>query len=140
MDFSMMEVDEIKTADKARALLNNYFRIERIAGESYSPRLTASYSQVPKGYTGTVSNPTEKMVARKLDAQSELVAIHEAVSLLSDQAQILIKAKYMNRADFSTVAVYMDLAMSESSFYRKMRIALVEFAEAYKCGTLLVYK
>lgn len=140
MDYLDLEIDEKRTAEKAKQLLKNYLRIERIAGERYSPSLTATYSTSPKGYTGTVNNPTEKMVARKLDAQNEVIAIQEAVAQLSSRSQEIIRAKFFDPEEPSSTACYIDLNLSESTFFRYLRSVLVEFSEAYKNGILLVYK
>lgn len=55
------------------------------------------------------------------------------------EAQIITK-KYFSRYAPTDIALYIEMHMSESKFYRYLESALIQFAEAYNQGELLVYK
>lgn len=112
----------------------------RIAGEEYTPKVTATYSFELKSFTGTVSRATENVVVRKVTAEQTIAKISAAMNKLNAYDRQLIYDKYMNKNEPSDISIYVDYSMSPSSFYRELDRALIKFAEAYENGTLLIDK
>lgn len=128
-----------ETLAKAYAVLDRYQMLCNIAKEDYLPKLTATYSLEPRGQSWKPSSQTENMVTRRVDAQAELEAIREAVDRLVDirHRQVIIE-KYYHGRNKTDIERYMDLGYSESEFYRLVERAVLEFAENYRNGRLLV--
>ncbi len=74
-------------------------------------------------------------------AEQELDKIREAINAISDayQRQIIIE-KYCKRHIKSDIEIYMDLGYTESEFYRLLENGILEFAESYRNGNLLVFE
>lgn len=135
------EVLKNKTKENADNTLKNYRVLLRIAGEEYSPKVTATYSLEPKSAPNSPSRQTEQMVIRRVSAQQELELMASAINRLSDLnlSQILIE-RYCRVRFRQDKAIYPSLGYSESEYYRLLDRALLEFAEAYKAGELLEYR
>ena len=50
----------------------------------------------------------------------------------------LLHDRYISREKKSDIQIYSDLNLSESTFYKDLTKAMIEFAEAYDSGRLLV--
>lgn len=135
------ELNKKETLAAAYRTLERYPSFCRIANEPYSPKLTATYSLEPKSFSSKPSAQTERLVGRKVDAEFELLAIRQAVDRISDSfcRQVVIE-KYYRGFNKTDIAIYMDLGYSESEFYRLLERGVLEFAEAYRGGKLLVFK
>ena len=129
-----------ETMSKAYRVLERYTILCNIAEEPYSPKLTATYSLEPKSKTGQNGSQTVSMVARRVDAEREIEEIRKAVDKVSDSycRQVLIEKYYFGR-NKTDIAIYIDLGYSESEFYRLLERAVLEFAENYRHGKLLVF-
>lgn len=68
---------------------------------------------------------------RRIRANDELNKINKAVSRLSKIDKLIIKRKYLHVEEYSNIRIYIDIHMSESTFYRKLNIALLNFHETY---------
>lgn len=130
-----------KTKENAESALKSYRTFLRIAGEEYSPKVTATYSLEPKSAPGSPSKQTEAMVLRRVSAQQELEHMAEAINRLSDShlSQILIE-RYCRLRFRQDKEIYPALGYSSSEYYRLLDRALIEFAEAYKSGMLLEFR
>lgn len=119
------EIDKKQTKKRAHQVLSAYLRLRRIAGTTRV----------------TVDRQTEKIEdrsSRKFLAIQEVSNIEFAVEQLESEMVQLLKDKYMNAYYTTNIAIYMDLHMSESKFYRLLDYALICFAEVYEDGILLV--
>lgn len=134
-------INRNQTKKAAYKKLSQYRRLQRIAGEPYSPKVTTTYSFEPKSSTGSPSRQTETMVLRKVAAEQELDKIREAINAICDpyQRQIIIE-KYCSKYIKSDIEIYMDLDYTESEFYRLLEGGILEFAESYRNGNLLVFE
>lgn len=135
------EIDKKATKENADEVLNLYRRYANMSGKEYTPKVTASYSLEPRGNGGPVSRSTEITVTNRVAAWNELEAIMEAINQISDSfaRQVVIK-KYCERPILPDKAIYPDLGYSESEFYRLWERGVVEFAECYRGGELLVFR
>lgn len=134
------EIDKEKTKQNVKNLLVHYHSLVRLAGEDYTPNITATYSFEPKSYTGTVSSQTENMVVRKMTAEKTLESVAKAMNKLNIYDRKLIHSKYMNVRVLKNTEIYLDFSISERTFYRELDKALIRFAEAYENGSLLAEK
>lgn len=134
------EIDKDKTKKQVRDFLSCYRSMARIAGEEYTPKVTATYSFELKSFTGTVSRATENAVVRKVTAEQTLAKISKAINKLNAYDRQLIHDKYMDNRELNDIEIYLTYNMSSSSFYRELDKALIKFAEAYENGTLLIDK
>lgn len=119
------EIDKKQTKKRAHQVLSAYLRLRRIAGTTRV----------------TIDRQTEKIEdrsSRKFLAIQEVSNIEFAVEQLESEMVQLLKDKYMNAYYTTNIAIYMDLHMSESKFYRLLDYALICFAEVYEDGILLV--
>lgn len=130
-----------KTKGNAHLVLKGYRRLARIAGEEYSPQLTATHTLEPKSFSGSPNKYTESAVVRRVSAQQDLELISKAINGMSDMelSRLLIE-RYCRKQKRRDKEIYMDMGYSESEFYRVLGHALLEFAECYHNGELLVYK
>lgn len=66
-----------------------------------------------------------------MKANDELKKIDKAVRRLSKIDKLIIKRKYLQVEEHANIRIYIDIHMSESTFYRNLNIALMNFHEAY---------
>ncbi|WP_270236387.1 ArpU family phage packaging/lysis transcriptional regulator [Streptococcus anginosus] len=135
------EIDEKATQAKAKKILQTYRRLCRIAGSEYTLRSTSAFSDQPRSKNNQPSKGLETFVVKRLDAEREIAEIDKAINLLSSDMykEILIR-RFCKARQCSNICIYMELDLSESEFYREQNKALLEFAEWYKAGELLVFK
>ncbi|VTY26974.1 ArpU family phage packaging/lysis transcriptional regulator [Streptococcus anginosus] len=135
------EIDEKATQAKAKKILQTYRRLCRIAGSEYTLRSTSAFSDQPRSKNNQPSKGLETFVVKRLDAEREIAEIDKAINLLSSDMykEILIR-RFCKARQCSNICIYMELDLSESEFYREQSKALLEFAEWYKAGELLVFK
>ncbi|MGT2800813.1 ArpU family phage packaging/lysis transcriptional regulator [Streptococcus marmotae] len=133
------EIDEKQTIRNAKRKLREYPRWRRIAGDVDGQKVTATYSFEPRQSHGTPSRPVERLAISKVAALAELEAIEYAVGHLLDpyHRRILYEKFLCNRPKYD-FEIYHGLFMSEGSYYHALSIALIEFAEVYRGGVLLV--
>lgn len=134
------ELDEEKTRNNVDELLGIYRRLARLADEEYTPKVTASYSFELKSYTGTVNSALENSVIRKVSAEQEIYKIAKAMNKLNAFHRQMLHHRYMSRKEPTDIQIYMDLGMSERTYYRGLADAQIAFAEAYDGGRLLAEK
>ncbi|MBT0932890.1 ArpU family phage packaging/lysis transcriptional regulator [Streptococcus lutetiensis] len=135
------DMDKVLTKHNAYEVLSLYRRYSRMAGEEYTPKITATYSLEPKASGFSNSKQTEIQVTRRVAAWDEMQAIAKAINRIIDPfvRQILIE-KYCKWQIKSDCAIYMELGYSESEFYRMLERGAIEFAESYRGGELLVFR
>lgn len=113
------EIDKSLTKRNAYEVLSLYRRYSRMAGEEYTPKITATYSLEPKATSFSNSKQTETQVTRRVAAWDEMQAITKAINRIIDPyvRQILIE-KYFKWQIKSDYIIYTELGYSESEFYR----------------------
>ena len=131
-----MEYNKNKANKRAESLLNNYWQYVRIAGKSYEQHLTASYSFEPRSQTNKVSQPIEKMVTIKVEAQQVLENIYEAMNSISQNERLMLVDHYV-RNKVSDYYIEQKLNLSRATYYNRLRKARLSFAEAYGYGELI---
>lgn len=135
-----MEVDNIDkkaTKENVDELLSLYRRLARMADEEFLPKMTATYSFEIKGSGGGVSDSLGEAISRRIASQQEIHKITKAINKLNGYHRQLLFEKYIRRRQQTDIMIYVGLAMSESTYYRELEKAQLEFAEAYDNGRLL---
>ena len=133
------EVDKKKTKRKVDQLLSNYHRIRRVAGLPVEQKITASFSLEPFAPSNTPSNPIERGVIKKLEAEEILQDIHRAINCLTFTSRQRIYFKYISYDCAFDYEIYMNLNISKDTYYRELEKAQIEFAEAFQGGKLIEY-
>jgi len=134
------EVNEKATKERVDSLLKNYHKIRRLSGMPIEQKVTATYSLDPKSFTGMNSSAIENGTIKKLDAVSLYRDINAAINTLDAYSRKRIYDKYINSTRFYDYEVYSAENISEATYYREVSKAMIEFAEAFQSGTLLVLK
>lgn len=134
------EIDKEKTKKNVHRLLSHYRSMARLADEEYTPKITATFSLELKGSGGSPSDQVGNAVSRKVTAEQELWKIGRAMNKLNAYQRQLLHDRYIDRRQWSDIMIYMDLGMSEATYYRELGKAQIEFAEAYDNGRLLIDK
>ncbi|MGT2963854.1 ArpU family phage packaging/lysis transcriptional regulator [Streptococcus acidominimus] len=133
------EIDEKQTIRNAKKKLREYPRWRRIAGDVDGQKMTATYSFEPRQSHGVPNRPVERLAIAKVDALAELEAIEYAIGHLFDpNHRRILYEKFLSSSRKRDFEIYNDLFMSEGSYYHALSIALIEFAEVYRNGQLLV--
>lgn len=133
------EIDNEITKKNVDYLLNRYHSIRRLAG-SYSPKITATYSLVPRSFTGQTSDSTSKTVDLRVQAQKQLKEIEDAFDCISADAKRRLYFKYMSDDRIYDYQIYEKQNISKATYYRELGEAQLEFAEAYKNGELMAFE
>ncbi|MDN6291474.1 MAG: hypothetical protein L0J35_00190 [Tetragenococcus halophilus] len=139
-DFLERERDEKATVRQVRRVLKNYLKIGSMAEESVSIG-TSKFSEnghIKKKVTN--SDIVGKSVTRKVMSQQELAEIERALKKVSSEYRRVLKAKYTKDYYEHDFNIYMDMGLSEKTFYRYIRKGEMQFAENYKNGMLLVFE
>lgn len=134
-----ISINEKQTIAKARKLLEQYHQIKRVAMQEVSQPLTAQITSMPTNKAKNQnSSKIEIGVQRKLDAAELLKSIDQAIQVLSDKDKHRISSKFMNGTQIFDYEIYEAENISQSTYYRQLNSALLNFAECYKGGQLLV--
>lgn len=132
------EVHEEITKNNVNNLLSRYHNIKRLAG-SYTPRVTSTYSLIPRSETGLTSDSTSDRVSLMAEAAEQLKEIERAYKSLSAKSKNRIYLKYMTEDNLYDYQIYNSENISKDTYYRELSKAQLEFAEAYKGGELMVF-
>lgn len=138
--FLLPKIDEEETKKRADLLLKQYRTFVRLADEEYEPKITTTYSLSPRSVTNQVSRQVENAVVLKVTAQEEIVKINRAINKLNAYDRQRLFDKYISRKEYSDKKLIMDLCESEGGYYKKLKKALLRFAEAYSDGELLTFE
>ncbi|EMF0218276.1 autolysin [Enterococcus hirae] len=133
----LREVDFKQTRDNARNVLKNFRRLERIAGRSLIDIKSPIITDMPK--SGSYSNKAEDAVIQLVDIENERYAILSGLMSLSLNSRQILYWSYCVVDTYSNYKISRELGYSERSVQRMKSEALIEFAEAYKHGALIVY-
>ena len=88
------EIDKELTKRNVNYILTRYHNIKRLSG-SYTPKVTASYSIVPRSSTGLTSDPVGDAVTRKETAGETLRDIEKAFNCLPGESRKRLYFKYL---------------------------------------------
>lgn len=133
------EIDKELTKRNVSYILSRYHNIKRLSG-SYTPKVTASYSIVPRSSTGLTSDPVGDAVTRKITAEETLKDIEKAFNCLPGESRKRLYFKYLAEDRQYDYQIYTSQNISRNTYYRELEKAQLEFAEAYRGGVLLAFE
>ncbi|EAD0738604.1 autolysin [Listeria monocytogenes] len=133
------EIDKRKTKMNARKVLSHYRKWERIAGRPKIDIRSPLITDMPRTL-GVSLNKTEDSILERLVAEMERDAILRALAVLPLRSRKILFMTYCEPEKASVYEISKILKYSEIAIKKYRAIALIEFAEAYKHGELLVEK
>lgn len=120
----MTNLNTKETVTRANNVLKEYRKAKRIAPDEID------FKYKSRSEIGSLG----------LCALEQLAYIDEAISSLKKEQEEIIIMRYVQKEEIADIEIYYALGYSEATYYRKLKIALVKFAETYKAGELLVFK
>lgn len=133
------ELDYRQTKDNARKVLSQLRKWERIAGKSLIDVRSPMITDMPRSL-GVSVNRAADGIAERLHAEMERDAILSALARLSYRSREILSMTYRDVEKASVYEISLALGYSEIAVKKFRSVALLEFAEAYKNGRLLVRK
>lgn len=132
------EVDEEATIGNVKDLLNDFHRIKRSAKRATGGLKSPVFDDMPKGTGG--DNQAENAIVEHVSAQQIYYNIVYAIeSIEKDDLRQILQCKHI-RYGMTDEMVWMELAISESTYYRRLKQAYLTFAEIYGIQELRVFK
>ena len=121
---------ETKAAVEKYLLQAREYKITEYIPEEAS--ITASYSDMPRSYTGVTTNQTFRLAAMNVDEperrKKHIERAHKAIARLSKRQQKLINMRYMEDNDMFDYEIAMELGFSESTYRRTKSVAILRLA------------
>lgn len=132
------EVDFYQTRKNAKDVLKKYRRLDRIAGRSLVDVRSPIITDMPKNPSH--GNKSEDAMLQHIEAESERNAILTALMALGLTSRQILYYSFCVPDSFSNYKISREMGYSERQIQRMKSEALIEFAEAYKKGSLLCYR
>lgn len=132
LTFDIYKVNEeaTKSAVEKYLLQAREYRITEYIPEEQS--VTASYSDMPRSYTGQTSDHTGNMAARNVDEperrRRHIERADKAISRLGTKQQKLIRARYLDEDGVLDFNVAADLGYSDRHYRRIKSVAIYRIA------------
>lgn len=134
----LRDVDFNQTRENAKDTLANYRRLQRITGRSKIDIKSPIITDMPK--SPSQGNKAEDALLQHVDAEGELNAIVAGLMSLSLTSRAVLYYSFCDKERWTNDLIGMEIGYSERQVRRVKDDALVEFAEAYKKGSLIAYK
>lgn len=134
----LRDVDFNQTRENAKDTLANYRRLQRITGQSKIDIKSPIITDMPK--SPSHGNKTEDALLQQIDAQGELNAIVGGLMSLPLTSRAVLYYSFCDKERWTNDLIGMEIGYSERQVRRVKVDALIEFAEAYKKGSLIAYK
>ena len=133
------KIDKRSTCKASKRVLKQYKRLKRIAGEPYSPKVTATFSLEPRSSSAAPGDAMVAAISRKQEAEKELEKIETSINAVIDPfARQILFMRYLDYKQVDNLSIMDALCYSESDYYRLLETGLMQFAESYENGSLLV--
>lgn len=134
----LREVNFKQTRDNARSVLKNFRRLERIAGRSLVDIKSPVITDMPK--VPSHGNRAEDAMIQLADAETERNAILAALMALSLISRQILYYSFCDIEKHSNYEIgQLICGYGEKNVEKLKSNALIEFAEAYKKGSLIAY-
>ncbi|MGM0143746.1 ArpU family phage transcriptional regulator [Enterococcus sp. AZ153] len=134
----LREVNFKQTRDNARSVLKNFRRLERIAGRSLVDIKSPVITDMPK--VPSHGNRAEDAMIQLADAETERNAILGALMALSLISRQILYYSFCDVEKHSNYEIgQLICGYGEKNVEKLKSNALIEFAEAYKKGSLIAY-
>lgn len=134
----LREVNFKQTRDNARSVLKNFRRLERIAGRSLVDIKSPVITDMPK--VPSHGKRAEDAMIQLADAETERNAILGALMALSLISRQILYYSFCDVEKHSNYEIgQLICGYGEKNVEKLKSNALIEFAEAYKKGSLIAY-
>lgn len=134
----LRDVDFNQTRENAKDTLANYRRLQRITGRSKIDIKSPIITDMPK--SPSHGNRKEDALLQHINAEGELNAIVAGLMSLPLTSRAVLYYSYCDKERWTNDLIGIEIGYSERQVRRVKEDALVEFAEAYKKGSLIAYK
>lgn len=132
-----LKINTTKTKDNARVVLKRYLTWQRIAGKPVIDLKSPIIDDMPKAQN-TINN-THSSLLNKIDAARERDDIIQALLSISTRSRLILYYTYCDTRDYTRIEIGEIINCSEDTVKVARSTALLEFAEAYRGGKLLVF-
>lgn len=133
------EIDEKASRQQARELLSKYRRYSRMAGVRLTDIQSPTIDGMPM--SSSYENRAEAKIVNHIDAETIVHNCQQAMQLLSTTSYWIIYYSFMCEPKLTYYQISTKMVgYSEESIDYLKRKGLLEFAEAYPDGKLLIYK
>lgn len=116
-------------------MLKSFSKLRRIANADLTSIRSYVFSETK--VTSSKKNNADAKITKKIDASNRIDDITQALNQLSEMSKTLLFKSYCDLNKSSNVVLAIETGYSDKNIERLKRIALIEFAEAYKGGLLL---
>jgi len=98
------------------------------------PKYTSDYSDIPRSYTGKISDSTANIAIKNIDEperrKHHVERVERAVSRLGERQQKIIRMRYLDNDDMLDFNVAAELGYSDRHYRRLKSIAIYRLAAA----------
>ncbi|MDK1720251.1 ArpU family phage packaging/lysis transcriptional regulator [Dellaglioa algida] len=130
------KLDETATKRKAIKVLKSYQRYKRIANRNILFLQSPAMTGMPRSSSG--ENTEEIKIVNKVTAETIVKTIENCIELVvGSEYRILLENKYIHGD--SDYEIQSTLGISKSTQDRMLKVALLNFAEAYPLEELLAF-
>ncbi len=132
------EIDADKCVENAREILSQYRRLSRMAGRKLTDIQSPTFDGMPRA--SSYENRNETKIVNHIDAEMIVDNCQQAMSIISKNSYWVLYYSYFCEPALTYYQIAKKISYSEESIDYLKRKGLLEFAEAYPNGKLLVYK
>lgn len=123
MSFELPELDRKLTQAAVEAALEKYRMFKLISFEEREASVTASWSDSPKGFTGSTTDQTGTIASHNVDVpaarRSYCEKVERSVKRLHPKERLLIEERYMKEDYVFDYVIYSQiLEISEATYYK----------------------
>lgn len=130
----MFKIDENKTWSRVEERLESARLYKRFGFIRREAKITASYDDTPRSYTGVTSDQTADISVYNVDQEERMHNQYEqvmrAVGRLASIQRKIIEERYLGEEDVTDINVYVDLHLSERTYYYEKAKAMYRLAYA----------
>ena len=134
LSLDIYRIDEEATRDAVERYLKEAREYKVTEYIPMEPKYTSDYSDIPRSYTGRISDPTANIAARNIDEperrRKHVERAEKAISRLGTRQQAIIRMRYMEDDDVMDSEVAEKLNYSPRHYRRLKSIAIYRLATA----------
>lgn len=133
----LQEVDFYQTRENARRVLKSFRKWERIAGRSVIDLRSPIITDLPRN--PSYGNKSEDALIQFMEAERHRDDIIAALMMLPLKSRQILYYSYCYREKLSNLQIAGKMDYSVRQIERMKSDALIEFAESYRKGRLIIY-
>ena len=125
-------VDKKETFKRVKERLESVRLYKRFGFTRKEPNTTAAYNDTPRSYTGMTSDSTGDIAIHNIEWEERLFRqceqVNRAMRVLSRRQREIIERRYLGDEEITDIHVYMDMCISERTYYYEKEKALYRLA------------